>query len=149
MNLTAIIKDVKLNPEEEEKARSEKAIEYIKLIRLKEEVSQRINDVYKQLGEKEKNITDKIIMDMFSIPKYVNVKDAANIIDVSEQMIRRYCSENKLKAEQTMSGSGKWRIETTQLMNYAGWNNFLNKRAKMKKQSKNIAKFMNDNIDEL
>lgn len=94
-------------------------------------------------------MTDKIIMDMFSIPKYVNVKDAAYIIDVSEQMIRRYCSENKLKAEQTMSGSGKWRIETTQLMNYAGWNNFLNKRAKMKKQSKNIAKFMSDNIDEL
>ncbi|RYG72927.1 DNA-binding protein [Lentibacillus lipolyticus] len=149
MDLAAIVDKVELNSKVEKKVSSEKAKEYIKLMQLQEEVNQEIIRIYDQLDEEEKNISQKIIMELLSIPEYVNVKEAAYIIGVSEQMIRRYCSENKLHAEQTMPGSGKWRIETTQLMKYPGWKSYVNKRTRMKEQSRNIANFMNSNIDKL
>lgn len=146
IDLKVISEKVKLNPTIEKGISSKKAKEYIKLMHLQKEIDHRIKYVYGQLDDEEKSISDKIIMDMFTIPDYVTVKDAAQIIGVSEQMVRRYCSENKLVAEQTMPGSGKWRVETAQLVNYPGWKSFVHKRTKIKEQSINIADFMNDNI---
>lgn len=149
VDLTAIADEVKLSPEITERVHSQEAIQYIKLVQLQKEINRKMLSVYAQLDDDEKRISNEAIMEMLSIPVYVNVNDAAYIIGVSAQMVRRYCAENKLNAEQTMPGSGKWKIEATQLMNYPGWISYVNERARMKEQSMNIAAFMNEKLDEL
>lgn len=147
--MSKIIDEIELQANEEKAVNTKKAKDLIKLTMLQEQISQKIKHIYEELDEEDKYNSSQVIKQRFNIPDYVTVKDAAEIIGVTVQMIRKYCVENKLTAQQTMPGSGKWRIETTQLMNYPGWNNYLEKRSSIKNQSLNLARFMNDNIKNL
>ncbi|MGM8215913.1 hypothetical protein ACLIA0_10115 [Bacillaceae bacterium W0354] len=124
----------------DESKESNSILELIKLIQLQDKLDDQMKKQYQQMNDKER----ERIKELFAVPSYVTVKDAASIIDVTPQMIRKYCMNNKLKGEQTMPGSGKWRIETKQLMNYPGWNKFLRNWLKQQQQSKKIAEFMNE-----
>lgn len=63
-------------------------------------------------------------------------------------MVRRHCADGNLKATQTLQGSGKWRVETDQLMNQPNWEKYLQKRARIKLKSHNLADKMIDYLDD-
>ena len=52
-------------------------------------------------------------------------------------MVRRHCADGKLIAQQTLEGSGKWRIETDQLMDKPNWDKFIEKRARINSKWEN------------
>lgn len=145
INMTAILEQ--FNPVEVENVRSEAAKEFIKLMMLQEEIEIQIKSRFQVLTEEDKEESFDTIKKIFSIPDSVTVKDAAKIIGVTPQRVRGLCASGILDATQTMEGSGKWRIEPKQLMKYPGWAKFVEERAKLGVQSRNIARFMNDNLD--
>ncbi|WP_373895373.1 helix-turn-helix domain-containing protein [Virgibacillus sp. CBA3643] len=147
--MSKILDEIKLNPSEEQNVTTEKARDLVKLILLQDHINQDIKRIFKDLDEADKQNLSEVIKEKFNIPDYVTVKDAAEIIGVTVQMVRKYCTENKLDAKQNMPGSGKWMIETTQLMEYPGWNKYMEKRANMRNQSLKLASFMNENLDDL
>lgn len=67
---------------------------------------------------------------------------------ISPQLVRRHCADGNLKATQTLQGSGKWRVETDQLMNQPNWEKYLQKRARIKLKSHNLADKMIDYLDD-
>lgn len=60
-----------------------------------------------------------------------------------------YCSDGKLRGQQTLEGSGKWRLDKEQFMGKPNWDKFIEKRARIKEQSFNIANNMLDNLDDV
>lgn len=145
--MSAILEKIKLHPNEEQAIHSENAKTFVKIMKLHEELERERTRIFSELTKEEKEEAFAVIKKTFSIPEYVTVKDAAEIVGVSAQMIRKYCSEEKFKSKQSMPGSGKWRIETSQLMDYPGWNEFVGKRIRIKNQSLKIADYMVNNIN--
>jgi excisionase family DNA binding protein len=47
-------------------------------------------------------------------PDYLTTSDVAEILDISQQMVRKHCKEGKLKAWQTLGNRGEWRIDVEQ-----------------------------------
>lgn len=143
--MTAFLKEYQ--PKEIDYVSTESAREYLKLIILREEITKLLNTKQHNLTEEDRIETFKIIKSLHSIPETVPVKDAVDIMGITPQRVRTLCAEGALKATQTLPGSGKWRIETSQLVQYPGWNDFVEKRAEIKNQSKKIAYFMGDNLE--
>lgn len=143
--MTAILNNY--NPTEVDNVRSEAAKDFIKLMMLQEEIELQIKSRFQVLTEEDKQESFETIKRIFSIPDTVTVKDAAKIMGVSPQRVRGLCASGDLDAVQTMQGSGKWRIEPKQLMKYPGWAKFVEERTKLGIQSRNIAKFMKENLD--
>ncbi|WP_162287826.1 helix-turn-helix domain-containing protein [Indiicoccus explosivorum] len=133
-----LLNSVKSLPSDE-RIKSKRAREYVKLMRLYEELEREKTRLDRELQEDEKQEAFEALSREFNIPPYVTVRDAAEIMGISPQMIRRYCAEGKLSAQQTLEGSGKWRIATAQLMEQPNWERFIDKRAKLKKQSAALA----------
>jgi len=79
------------------------------------------------------------------VPEYIKVADAARIMGVSTQMIRKFCVEGKLKAQQSMPGSGRWKIKASELMHYPGWDDFIKRKKATREKSKALAEFMDGN----
>lgn len=133
-----LLDNVKPRPSDEA-IKSERAKEYVQLMRIHEELERKKNSLYKELKEEERKEAFLALSQEFNLPPYVTVRDAAEIMSISPQMVRRHCAEGKLIAQQTFEGSGKWRIETKQLMDQPNWERFIEKRARIKKQSLGLA----------
>lgn len=145
--MNTFIKDVELTPIEEASLTSERTKYFVKLSKLIEEAEREKERIYLALNENEKEEAFKILQKQYNIPGYITVHDAAEILDVSVQMVRRYCSEGKLKATQRLKGSGKWLIETKQFMDNKKWGEFVQKRARMKEKSLKLANKMIEILD--
>lgn len=50
------------------------------------------------------------------IPEYLSTKAVSEILDISPQMVRRYCQDRQLKATRTMGLAGDWRIDTKEFI---------------------------------
>jgi len=62
---------------------------------------------------------------VIEIPENLSVGDVSELLNVTPQMVRRYCSEGKIEAYQTLEGSGKWKIPIEQFKNHPNWNKFI------------------------
>ncbi|KEZ52134.1 MerR family transcriptional regulator [Metabacillus indicus] len=143
-NMTAILEQ--FHPAEVENVRSEKAKAFVKLLILQEQIEIELKSNFSTLTEEDKRESFQTIKRLFSMPDTVTVKDAAKIIGVTPQRVRTLCASGHLNAQQTMEGSGKWSIEPSQLMKYPGWAKYVEERRQIATQSRNIARFMKDNL---
>ena len=142
-----LLDNVKPRPSDEA-IKSERVKEYVQLMRLHEELERKKNKLYEELKEEERKEAFEALSTEFNLPPHVTVRDAAEIMDISPQMVRRHCAERKLAAQQTFEGSGKWRIETKQLMDQPNWERFIEKRARIKDQSIGFAGEMLNQLQE-
>lgn len=139
---------VSLNPSEEEVITSEKARQYIKLSKLIEQMEEERQEIYQHLSADEKHEVFESMQKKYNIPEYISVREAATILDVSVQMVRRYCAEGKIKAHQRLEGSGKWQIETNQFVHHPGWDRYVEDRERVKSNSMYFANKMHSIINE-
>ncbi len=123
----------------DESIMSQKSREFVKITMLHEELERERERLFQELSWMEKKEAFDAIRKQFNIPEYITVRDASEILGITPQMVRRHCSDGKLKAHQTLEGSGKWRIYTEQFMGKPNWDKFIEKRVKIKRQSINIA----------
>ena len=142
-----LLDNIKPRPSDEA-IKNKRVKEYVQLMRIAEEVERELKRRTSELGEDEKQEAFEALSQEYNLPPYVTVHDAADIIGVSQQMVRRHCSEGKLHAQQTFKGSGKWRIETKQLMDQPNWERFIEKRARIKNQSIGFADEMLNQLQE-
>ena len=142
-----LLDNIKPRPSDEA-IKNKRVKEYVQLMRIAEEVERELKRRTSELGEEEKQEAFEALSQEYNLPPYVTVGDAADIIGVSQQMVRRHFSEGKLHAQQTFKGSGKWRIETKQLMDQPNWERFIEKRARIKNQSIGFADEMLNQLQE-
>ncbi|ALS79613.1 DNA-binding protein [Planococcus kocurii] len=133
-----LLDNVKSRPSDE-LIKNKRVKEYVQLMRIAEEVEREIKRRTNELGEDEKQEAFEVLSQEYNIPQYVTVRDAADIMGISPQMVRRHCADGKMSAQQTFEGSGKWQIETQQLMDKPNWERFIEKRARIKNQSVGLA----------
>jgi S-adenosylmethionine:tRNA-ribosyltransferase-isomerase (queuine synthetase) len=129
---------------------SENARRYLELVRLSLELEKQKEKMYLALNEQEKEEVQNVLSQITepTIPEYLTVRDVALLLDVTPQMVRRYCAEGKIDAYQRLEGSGKWTIPTAQFLHHPSWPAFLRKRQKIKNQSINIAEKMLEYLGE-
>lgn len=142
-----LLDNVKPRPSDE-MIKNKRVKEYVQLMRIAEEVEREIKRRTSELGEDEKQEAFEALSQEYNIPQYVTVRDAADIMGISPQMIRRHCADGRLAAQQTFEGSGKWRIEAKQLMDKPNWERFIEKRARIKTQSLGLADEVLGNLQE-
>jgi hypothetical protein len=146
-NMSTILEEVKLSEIEEASITSAKAKRFLKLSQLIEEAEKEKHETYLELDDFEKHETFKVLQKRHNIPDYISVRDTAKILEVSVQMVRRYCAEEKINATQRL-GSGKWLIEAKQFMDNENWEKYLQERAIIKENSLNFANKMFNILDE-
>ncbi|WP_339252934.1 helix-turn-helix domain-containing protein [Sporosarcina sp. FSL W8-0480] len=147
-NMSDPVRDYKLQKPGDEQYTSQNTEEFVKLTMLQEELVREKKRLYQVLTESEKKDAFEIISKKYNIPDHITVREASEILEISPQMVRRHCTEGKIRSYQTLQGSGKWRIEAEQFMNYPNWGKFIEKRGRIKKQSENIAKKMLDYLED-
>jgi hypothetical protein len=138
-NMPTILDDYKPHMIEEQATLSQKSIDFVKIMMLQEELERERERLYQELNGKEKKEAFEVLSKQFNIPDFISVRDVSEILGITPQMVRRHCSDGKLKSHQTLEGSGKWRIDAEQFMDKPNWDKFIEKRAKLKKQSIKIA----------
>lgn len=147
-NMSMILEDIELSPIEEASIKSERTRHFVKLSKLIEEAEKAKEQIYLELNENEKQQAFEILQKQHNIPDYISVREAAKILDVSVQMVRRYCTEGKINAHQRLEGSGKWLIETKQFIDNENWGKFVQERAKIKDNSYKFASKMLKILDD-
>ena len=121
---------------------SEKAKLYVTILRMQIELEKQKEQIYLELNEFEKQEANNILKESVTedFPEYLPVRDVAEILGVTPQMVRRYCADGRIDARQRIEGSGKWLIPTKQFVTHPNWNKYIQRSNKIKKQSVNIAK---------
>lgn len=121
---------------------SEKAKRYVTIVRMQMELEKQKEQIYFELDEMEKQEANTILKEISTgdFPEFLPVRDVAIILEVTPQMVRRYCVDGRINARQRMEGSGKWLIPTDQFIAHPNWKKYVQKRNKIKKQSVTIAK---------
>jgi predicted transcriptional regulator len=129
---------------------SENARRYVELVRLSLELEKHKEKIYQNLNEQDKENVQKILnkIDDPVIPQHLTVRDVALLLEVTPQMVRRYCTDGKIDARQRLEDSGKWIIPTSQFLNHPNFSKFVWKREKIKNQSSKIAEKMLEYLDE-
>lgn len=132
---------------------SEGARRYVTILRMQMELEKQKEQIYLELNEFEKQEASKILKEEINgeFPEYLPVRDVAEILEVTPQMVRRYCADGRVDARQRLEGSGKWLIPTDQFITHPNWKKYSEKRKKVKKQSDNIAskmmKYLEEDVD--
>lgn len=133
----------------EELTLSSKSIEFVKILMLQEELERQREKIYKELSGIERKAAFETLKKEYNIPNYITVRDVSEILGITPQMVRRHCSSGKIIGHQTLEGSGKWRIDTEQFMDKPNWDKFIEKRARIKKQSIDIADKVLEYLDDV
>ncbi|MGG0481364.1 hypothetical protein ABE039_25555 [Priestia megaterium] len=60
-----------------------------------------------------------------SIPDYINLQEAAIILEVEPEWIRGFCETKILEAVQISEEGKHWKIKTDQFFDHHNWNKFL------------------------
>ena len=148
-DMPTILDDYKPQLIEEQMMLSRKSMDFVKVMMLQEELERERERLYQGLSEIEKKEAFEVLSKQFNIPSFITVRDTSEILGITPQMVRRYCSDGKIKSHQTLEGSGKWRIDAEQFMDKPNWDKFIEKRAKLKKQSINIAEKVLEYLDDV
>ncbi|AKM20520.1 hypothetical protein GARCT_03295 [Geobacillus sp. 12AMOR1] len=123
---------------------------YVELIQQSLELEKRKKEIYSNLSDQEKQSVRHILTEMAeqTIPDDLHVRDVALLLDVTPQMVRRYCAEGKIEAYQRLGDSGKWIIPAAQFFHHPNWPSFLQMREQLKSQSIRIAEKMEKEFGE-
>lgn len=127
---------------------SEKAKRYVTILRMQMELEKQKEQIYLELNEQEKQEANNILRKSIDYPEYLSVRDVSDILEVTPQMVRRYCADGRIEARQRIEGSGKWLIPTDQFLTHPNWSNYIQNRNKHQKQSINIASKMLQYLEE-
>lgn len=65
-----------------------------------------------------------------SIPEYINLQEAAIILDVGPEQIQGFCETKILEAVQVFGDNNYWEIRTNQFFEHPNWNKFLQSKEK-------------------
>lgn len=146
--MRALFEEYKLNPEEEKKFHSDKVKEFIKMTRIALEAQKKQREILSLMNEQEREEANDAISDSLKIPKYFQVRDVSQLLNVTPQMVRKHCAEGRITGHQTLEGRGKWLIDSDQFLNHPNWDNFLKTKREMKKKSKNLASKILETLEE-
>jgi hypothetical protein len=129
---------------------SERAKRYVTILRMQMELEKQKEQIYLELNELEKQEASNILREAINVdfPEYLPVRDVAEILEVTPQMVRRYCADGRIDARQRIEGSGKWLIPTDQFITHPNWSKYVYKKSKIKKQSVNIANKLMQYLEE-
>lgn len=144
-NLVDSVNDINIPAESNT---SDNVKRYITILQIQKELEKQKEKVFLELNDSEKKEADNYLNKKVQIPSYLSVRDVAQILEVTPQMVRRYCGNGKIAARQRMEGSGKWLIPADQFITHPNWNKFMEKKNTIKKQSIKIAQKMVEYIEE-
>ncbi|MBV6738150.1 hypothetical protein [Priestia megaterium] len=74
----------------------------------------------KSLLEKEKNI-----------PEYINLQEAAIILEVEPEQVRDFCETKILESVRIFEEDNHWKINTDQFFEHPNWNKFLESKERV------------------
>ncbi|MBW8349605.1 helix-turn-helix domain-containing protein [Bacillus sp. IITD106] len=129
---------------------SEKAKHYVDLFFQSMELDKMKDMAYMELEENEKEEVERLIIKAFesSLPAYLPVSEVSQILGVSTQMVRRYCSEGKIKAKQRLGETGQWLIPTEQFISKPEFTKYLKRKEINREKSIRAAEIILQMIDE-
>lgn len=149
MRLSEILEAYPFNLDRKMVPESFRAENYLKLLLLTEDVEKEATELSERLTDDDKKDVFKALRKRYNLPDHLTVHEAAEILGISPQLVRRYCEEGRLTGEPLLAGSGKWRIQTYQLVGGLHWREFLLKCKRLKAQSIKLANKMVELIDDL
>lgn len=143
VEISRIIDSIK-KIEKEPATNVEKVKTYRDIAKIFEELERQRQRILQGLDEdiREELLKSEQGPEVFEIPENLSVNDVSELLNVSPQMVRRYCTEGKIEAHQTLEGSGKWKIPTVQFMNHPNWDNFIHDKKNMNKNNMRTADIM-------
>lgn len=126
-----------------------KSNHFIEMYLVKHKIDTEIMKLLSNLSQEEK----REVFDWYRkneeliIPDYININEAAEILEITPKDIRKLCANNDLIGWETIPGSGKWRVETAQLFGGRNWNAFVQKYETLQKQSNYIINQIFDSMN--
>jgi hypothetical protein len=101
-----------------EKAINVNVKRYVQMIHQSIEIEKEREMLYMELSEEEKREAEHLLKDLFQseLPEFMPVSEVAQMLNVTPQMVRRYCAEGKIIAKQRLENSGQWLIPTEQFV---------------------------------
>ncbi len=120
---------------------------YVNLISIVDELNEIKERLFEELTEDEKYTIDTMMEsvirnDSVVMPKYLKVRDVAEILDLPTQEVRKECAEGKLICLERQKGSHMWLIETSQFIGHPNLNKVLEKKEENRKKSLKFVKSM-------
>ncbi|WP_052013253.1 helix-turn-helix domain-containing protein [Halalkalibacter akibai] len=143
--MTDILDRVQLSPDLENL--NPQLRDIIVISRSIEELEKMKTNMLEQMSDEQKRELFNVIQKEYNIPDYISVREASEILEVSPQMVRRYCANGKIEGKQRFENSGKWLIETVQFVGNKNWEKYIQKRARIKENSLNLAKKVHADLD--
>jgi predicted transcriptional regulator len=147
--ISNLIKEVK-NKHGLEFISNKKIENYIQLSSICEEIKKQKEKAYEELNESERiealhafYKTEKL-----EIPEFLPVRDVAEFLGVTPQMVRRYCQDGKIVAHQRFEGSGQWNIPTQQFEKDPLWMEFIKEKIKMRENNIRTTELMLEMLSE-
>lgn len=150
-----ILELIEQNEDIEQSTSSDNIKSYMRLVKISEEIENRKKDLFEKMTTEEQvklalvkpNVSTE--QNVEKEKSFLSVTDVSSILGVSPQMVRRYCQERKLIAQQRFNG--QWFIEEEQfstdpkLIPY--WKRFCEKEDEHLKLDKEIATTILDILD--
>lgn len=131
---------------------SENVKKYVQLLRYSIELEKQIEKAYLELDEIEKEEAKHTLREILGpelqLPKYLPVSEVAMMLNVSPQMVRRYCSEGKILARKRHQDGGKWYIPTEQFLTKPEFAKYIQQKEVNRIKSIKAAEIMLQMIDE-
>lgn len=82
-------------------------------------------------GKKMKQETKSLLEKEKSIPEYINLQEAAIILEVEPEQIQGFCETKILEAVQIFEEDNQWEIKTDQFFEHPNWNRFLQSKERV------------------
>ncbi|MBS2967565.1 hypothetical protein J9317_02100 [Metabacillus sp. KIGAM252] len=142
--MSIVLDQVRLDESEEQLVKSESARAYLKMLKLERELKKEIKEFSQKLQKDE----IQSISQYFNVPKYLTVREVANLTGVSQQIVRRHCASEKYKGYQASGANGTWHIESEQFNELPGFMDFISKRNDKFEKTKKAAELTKDMINE-
>lgn len=70
-----------------------------------------------------------------NLPAYLSVRDVSVMLDVTPQMVRRYCANGDIEAKRRLGSKGQWMIHTEQFIGSQDLENLLRKQDDIKQDN--------------
>lgn len=127
-----------------EKAISDNVKRYVQMIHQSIEIEKEKEMLYMELNEEEKLEAEYLLKDLFQpeLPEFMPVSEVAQMLGVTPQMVRRYCTEGKIFAKQRLENSGQWLIPVEQFITRPEFFKYLKEKEINKNKSIKMAKMM-------
>lgn len=75
-----------------------------------------------------------------NLPSYLSVRDVSVMLDVTPQMVRRYCANGDIEAKRRLGNKGQWMIHTDQFLGSQDLENLLRKQDAIKQDNIHMIK---------